>query len=115
MGSVWDDPEFRNSGNFFKFETTGDKIVGTIEAIRKHTFSDGKAVPQLFIRTDGGEEITVSAGQVLLQRELAEKRPEAGDRIAIELTGVEQRPGGKTLKQFAGQVKRAEPVSSDLL
>lgn len=99
MTSIWDDPEVITTGDYIKFETVGDTITGTITAVRKHTFDDGKVVPQIILDTDAGEKI-VTAGQVRLKAALAEKRPGVGDSITITLSDVEKRAGGKTLKHF---------------
>ena len=94
--SIWDDAEIRTGGEFIKFDAIGDTVTGTITAIRKHTFDDGKAVPQLFLDVDG-EERTLTAGQVRLKAELAIQRPEVGDTLTVTLANVEKRAGGKTL------------------
>lgn len=104
--SVWDDPELREGGEFVSFENVGDKVSGTVNAVRAHRFDDGKVAPQILITTDDGEERTVTAGQVRLKAELAAQRPEAGDHVSIELTDIEKRSGGKTLKHFEVQVTR---------
>ena len=93
--SIWDDAEIRTGGEFIKFDAIGDTVTGTITAIRKHTFDDGKAVPQLFLDVDG-EERTLTAGQVRLKAELAIQRPEVGDTLTVTLANVEKRAGGKT-------------------
>jgi len=116
--SIWDDPTIRPTGEYVKFENVGDSVAGEVLAITVHTFEDGKRAPKLVIRTDSGEERTVTAGQMQLAAKLAEARPEAGDRIAIVHTGVERRSGGKTLKQFDVTVKRGAPskvAASDLI
>lgn len=103
--SVWDLPEIRSGGDFIKLENVGDTVAGTITAIRAHRFDDGKVVPQILLVTDDGEEKTLSAGQVRLKAELAEKRPEAGDHLTITLTNIEKRAGGRTLKHFQVEIK----------
>lgn len=107
MTSIWDDPEIRVGGDFIKFENVGDRVSGTISAIRAHRFDDGKVAPQILLTTDDGEEKTVTAGQIRLKTALAEHRPEAGDHITILLSEIEKRAGGKTLKHFDVQVRRA--------
>jgi len=104
--SVWDDPEIREGGEFFKFDQVGDTISGTITAVRSHRFDDGKVAPQVLLTTDDGQERTVTAGQVRLKAALAEKRPEAGDHLTITYTQKEPRAGGKTLKHFEVTVRR---------
>lgn len=103
--SIWDDPELQPAGNYVKFDNPGDAVTGTILAIRKHTFADGKVAAELIIRTDTGEDVTVTAGQIQLARKLAELRPAEGDRIGIRYDSSEKRDGGKTLKHFTVQVQ----------
>ena len=104
--SVWDDPDLRVGGEFVKFETVGDTVSGTVNAVRAHRFDDGSVAPQILLTTDDGEERTVTAGQVRLKAELATQRPEPGDHVTIKFTEVEKRSGGKTLKHFSVDVTR---------
>ena len=104
--SVWDDADIRSGGEFVKFDNVGDTVTGRVEAIRIHTFEDGKKVPQIIMTIDG-EERTMTAGQVRLKAALAEQRPEVGDTLTVALTEVEKRAGGKTLKHFDVSVTRA--------
>lgn len=111
--SIWDDPEVKGGGEFVTFNDIGDNVAGTITGISKHTWPDGKVSPQIYLDTDDGER-TVTAGQVQLKSKLAEARPKIGDKIRIELTDIEKRQGGKTLKHFDVKVRAAEPtVSAD--
>jgi hypothetical protein len=95
----WSDPEMFQSGDFIKFNDVGDSVTGTITAVRKHMFEDGKVVPQIELDTADGPK-TLTAGQVRLKAALAEKRPGVGDLLTVTLTGIEKRAGGKTLKHF---------------
>jgi hypothetical protein len=95
----WTDPEMFESGDYVKFELVGDKVEGTIAAIKRHQFDDGKVVPSLELETPDGPK-TLTAGQIRLKNALAEKRPGVGDYISITLTEIEKRAGGKTLKHF---------------
>lgn len=98
-GSFWDDREMFPSDDFVKFETVGHTVSGTITAIRKHMFEDGKIVPQIELDTADGPK-TLTAGQTRLKAALVEKRPGVGDLLTITLTAIEKRAGGKTLKHF---------------
>lgn len=115
---IWDDPEIKAGGEYVRFEKPGDSISGTIVAIRKHKFDDGKVVPQVLLVTDDGEERTMTAGQVQLKARLAEERPIAGDHVTVSLIREEKRAGGKTLKHFSVTVTRgnaatpADPVGA---
>jgi hypothetical protein len=97
--SIWDDPELKSNDDYIKFDDVGDTVTGKILAIKKHTFDDGKAVPQLLLDVSG-EEKTLTAGQVRLKAELADKRPGVGDVLTVTLSNIEKRSGGKTLKHF---------------
>jgi len=101
--SIWDDPELKVNSDYIKFENPGDKVAGTIVAIRAHKFDDGNVVPQIILNTHDGEK-TVTAGQMQLKAMLADKRPNVGDHITIVFTEIEKRSGGKTLKKFDVQV-----------
>ena len=106
--SIWDTPEFAaGTGEFVKFTDVGDKVAGKVESIGRKTWDDGSVSPQLEILTDDGEAKTLTAGQVRLKAALAEERPEVGDHLTVELTEIQKRPGGKTLKVFRVEVKRA--------
>jgi len=109
--SIWDDPELQPAGDYVRFENPGDSVTGEILAIRKHTFQDGKIAAELLLRTDDGD-VTVTAGQIMLARKLAEIRPTEGDKIGIRFDSVEKRDGGKTLKHFTVQVQNgaAQPA-----
>lgn len=113
MTSVWDDPAIKANDDYVKFENPGDKVVGTILDISVHTFPDGKKAPKLVIRTDGGDERVLTAGQTMLLRRLAELRPDVGDRIAVLFERVEKRDGGKTMKVFQVEVARQGAPAGD--
>lgn len=105
--SIWDSADLAIGGDYIKFEDAGDTVSGIVTAVRAHRFDDGKAVPQIILTDDEtGEDRTMTAGQIRLKIALAEQRPEAGDHLKVTLTGVEKRPGGKTLKLFDVQVSK---------
>lgn len=111
--SIWDDPEVAPANNFVKFEREGDKVAGTITHIGKRRFDDGSVAPELRLRTDNGDEVTLTAGQVRLKTLLAEHRPDVGDHITIVFERSERRAGGKTLKHFRVEVKRGQPAQAE--
>ena len=106
--SIWDNPELKMASNFVKFENVGDSISGVITAIKVHRFDDGSTAPQVFLRTDDGEERTMTAGQFRLRQALAEQRPDAGDRLTVTLIEIQKLAGGKSLKVFDVKVVRGE-------
>lgn len=113
--NIWDDPELKSGGDFVTFDKVGDKVSGTINAVRSHRFDDGKVVPQILLTTDDGEEKTLTGGAIRLKLALVEQRPEPGDHLTVELTQEEKRSGGKTLRHWNVQVKRGngQPAQAD--
>jgi hypothetical protein len=101
--SYWDD--FKSTGSFVKFETPGDTITGDIIALRTGTDFNGNPCPELIIRTDDGEEHTLSAGQALLKSELASQAPQVGDKLFVKYTGEKKLSSGRTAKDFQVAVK----------
>lgn len=84
----WD--EYKQPDNRFKFETPGQSVAGTVTQIRVTDFGTGKPedrTPELWVTTDDGTELSVTASQLALRSKLAEHRPQVGDRIAIVYTG----------------------------
>ena len=93
----------------FKFEAPGDSITGTITDLRIATMPDGSRLPSLDVKAEDGSSWSVLAGQVGLQRALAQHRPATGDRIAIVFTGLgEAKPGKSAPKLFDVVVKRGD-------
>lgn len=108
--SIWDDPTIKTNDSFVKFDTVGDRVSGTVTAIGRHTWDDGKVSAQISLNCDDGEERTLTAGQVRLKAALVEQRPEVGDHLTVTYTQQEKRAGGKTLKHFDVAVRRAATV-----
>lgn len=103
----WSDFHAPNTGDFpdaFKFDTIGASIAGEITNIRRAEF-DGKGIPELWIRTEGGER-SVLCGQANLITQLLELRPMVGDRIAIAYVSQRKAKLGMA-KLFDVAVKRA--------
>jgi hypothetical protein len=106
--NFWSNPDLARASNYVTFETTKDTVTGVVTALRTQTFVDNgvtKTVAQLDLATADGPR-TLTAGPIRLQLALLEHRPQIGDEITITLTGVERRPGGKTLKSFDVRVAR---------
>jgi hypothetical protein len=112
----------------FKFQTPGDAIAGTIVDIRAPDTRFGRK-PVMTIRRDDGIERTVWCSNANLQSQLADKRPQKGDRIAIvfrelgepkagqsppKLYDVELRQGGST-QAAAPAAPASTPAAADLL
>lgn len=104
--SIWDNPDMKVNGDYIKFDNVGDTVTGKVISVRAHKWEDGSVSPQLLLDV-GGEEKTVTAGQIRLKAALVEKRPEEGDTLTITLADIEKRSGGKTLKHFDVSVTRA--------
>jgi len=98
--------------DWVKFDEVGDKVAGTIMAIRVGKDFKGAPCPELVIRTDNGDK-TVTAGQAKLKPELARLKPQVGDRIAIVYSANgDAKPGQAPAKLFDVQVQRADPVAA---
>lgn len=98
---------YLNSGDYVKFENVGDAVIGVVKEVREGKDFNGNPCPELILELDDGEEKTVTAGQVRLKAELAEKRPNVGDRVRITYSGVSRdaRPGRAPSKEFTVEVK----------
>jgi hypothetical protein len=109
--SIWDDPEMKPpADDFVKLEAKGDRVSGLITAVDKHDFGGGDIAPQISFTDDNtGEARTWTAGQLQAKRKLADLRPEPGDWFSAELTNVEKRAGGKTLKHIDISVNQGGP------
>jgi hypothetical protein len=86
----------------------GDQIAGEVTNVRIADFGAEKS-PELWVRTDSGEEVSVLASQTNLKRLLAQHRPNIGDRIAIVYKGDGQssKAGFSPPKLFDVAVKPA--------
>jgi hypothetical protein len=94
------------SGDFVKFDNVGDSVTGILKEVREGRDFNGGPCPQLIIEVDGGDEKTLTAGQVLLKQALAEQRPQPGDKIRITYSGRgEGKPGKEPPKLFTVEVK----------
>ena len=97
-----------SSGRFKKWETGGDRVHGRVVERAVGKDLDGNPTPQLTVEdTETGESIIVNGSQALLRNRLLELRPELGDVVTIELTGIEKQ-GTRTLKVFEVSVEPAE-------
>lgn len=114
--SFWDDPEVKAAvarSSYAKFDKPGDRVTGTVTSVGRHDWSDGSFGIQ--IQFDEEDVPTVTASQVLLKQHLFELRPEPGDVLSIELTGVE-RSDSKTLKKWCVErTRNGETVTAESL
>lgn len=113
MSFDWE-PFRQGGGEFVKFEDIGDQVVGTIVAIRKHTFNEDKGpVALIDLERDDGEQVTLSVDKVDLARQIPLLAPQVGDKLAVKYTGDEKTPNGRK-KVFAVRHKEGDrkPVQS---
>lgn len=94
-----------SNGNYAKWETVGDEVVGDVIGKGLGPDMQGEMVPQLTVRRDDASEVTVTASQGQLKGKLLEGKPQIGDRIKIVYVRKEDRGGGKTLKHFEVTIK----------
>lgn len=98
--------KYVTSGDYARFDQPGDQVVGIVKEDREGRDFNGNPCPELVLEQDDGSEITVTAGQVMLKRALAEKRPTVGDKIRITYSGVgDAKPGKAPAKLFTLDVK----------
>ena len=104
----FDYSKYTQSGDYVKFENPGDHVVGTIKSLQEGKDFNGNPCPLIILEVDDeGTEKTLTAGQVMLKAELAEKQPQEGDRVRITYTGPgEARPGKAPAKLFTVDVKK---------
>lgn len=94
-----------------KFEQVGDAVAGTVTNVRITDFGGkGERTPELWIRQEDGNEVSMTASQVMLQRALANARPGIGDKIAVVYKGDGQssRVGMSPPKLFDVKVVRGD-------
>ncbi len=97
-----------SGGQFQKWNEPGDRVFGVVTEKSTGRTIDGEPCPQLVIRLhDGGDEITVTAAQAALKNQLLRERPQVGDTVDIEFTGIDT-TGGRTLKLFSVAVAPGE-------
>ena len=95
-------------GDYHKFETVGETLVGAITAKRAGTDFNGNPCPEFDMHLDDDTDVTVSAGQAMLKRLVLETNPQVGDRIAISYTHDEKTTKGSAMKCFDVAVKAGD-------
>jgi hypothetical protein len=106
--SIYDDPDMASGGGaFVKFAAIGDKVSGTVTAVRKGTDFAGNPCPQLDLATDDGEAQTLTAGQANLKNQVMAQRVDVGDHFTAVYSSDQTLTGGRTMKVFTVTVKKA--------
>ena len=100
-------------GDYWKWETIGQTLVGTITTKRAGTDFNGNPCPEMDIATDDGDTVTLSAEQAMLKRLVLDANPQIGDRIAISFTGEEKTAKGGTMKVFEVAVKAGDGTAPE--
>jgi len=101
--ALWAD--IPRGGQYAKWEDVGDRVVGTVTGTAVGSTMDGTACPEITVKTEDGDELTITAAQAMLKAALMDDPPEVGDVIDIKFVGVDTR-GGRTLKKFLVTVVR---------
>jgi len=105
MSEDFDWGEYAVSSGYQSWQEPGDELIGTILVVRQGEDYNGNPCPELIVRTEDAEDITVTAGQAILRNRLAEQRPQKGDRIRIAFVGyLEAQKGKQPAKDFEVQV-----------
>jgi hypothetical protein len=92
------------TSDFVKFEEPKDRVEGSLVRVVEDLGQSGDVYPVLTLETHEGER-RVRASQFDLKKKLAEKDPQDGDWIEIELVDFEQAAKGK-MKIFRLDVTR---------
>jgi hypothetical protein len=106
VSNPWD--EFSAGGDFVEFNNVGDEVIGTILNISAKRWDDGKVSPQLGLRLDNGDEVTLTAGWVMLVKALKDLAPNVGDRIRVKMTGKGPKP--KETREWSVEILGAATV-----
>lgn len=102
----FDYDNYTSSGDYVSWENPGDQVVGTIKEVREGSDFNRNPCPELVLEVgDDGDEVTLTAGQAMLKRLLAEQRPQVGQKIRVVYTGNETTDRGGTMKVFTLEVK----------
>lgn len=97
--------DYTSGGNYFKFKEVGDSITGEIVGIVEGADFKGAPCPVLELETDDGEEVLVTASQVMLRAELADVQPDVGDEVTITFSGLgDPKPGRNPAKLFTIEI-----------
>ena len=104
---------------YIKWLRTGQIVEGHVLDIGIGSYQ-GKEFPELKIRTESGDTVTLSASQAVLMRSIADDPPSVGDSIYIEYLGEAEtaKPGQAPAKLFAVKVTHRgadAPTGADLV
>lgn len=103
----------RGGGAYFKFESPGDSVKGTVSRIGKGSDFDGNPCPEFDLDLEDGSTVTISAGQAQLKRKVMELLPGVGDTVVIVYTQDERTPKGGSMKCFDVAVKAGDGAAPD--
>lgn len=84
----------------WKAVEVGDSVKGVVESVRDQEDKKfGRGVfPVVTLVQDDGERVSIFAQQAGLKRGLAERNPQAGDRLGVRFDGEEQMENGFKVK-----------------
>lgn len=113
MSHPWDDIPRGGGGTYFKFESPGDSVKGTVTRIGKGTDFDDRPCPEFDLQREDGTTVTISAGQAQLKRLILDALPGVGDTVVIVYTHDERTPKGGSMKCFDVAVKAGDGAAPD--
>jgi hypothetical protein len=108
--SFWDDDELKKAaegGGYHKLEAVGDTVTGTVRKLMKRKFANNDGSERTAVEIEFDDDSKLTAGQVLLLRDLYVMQPTAGEHLTITLADVKKQ-GIKTTKFFRIEVVRAD-------
>ncbi len=107
---TFDYDDYTGTSDYVTWDNPGDQATGTIKNISEGSDYNGNPCPELVLEDADGDEMTLTAGQAMLKRLLAEQRPTVGDRIRVTYTGDEKTDRGGTMKVFTLEVKAGQAI-----
>ena len=114
MSFDWNKYTETSGSQYVSFKEVGDQVVGRIVDIREGADFNRNPCPELVLDVGNGGSMILTAGQKVLQAELALQAPNVGDRIRITYTGTaEAQPGRTPAKLFTVDVKPAAQIEAD--
>lgn len=121
MSNFWQDDEIKKAAEgagYLSFKEIGDNASGTVRKLAKRKFLNNDGTERTAIEIEFDDDTKVTAGQVLLLRDLYVLQPQQGEQLTITLADV-RKQGIKTLKLFrievvrlGGQVEKIDQTES---
>jgi len=110
MPGFWDDDEIKKAAEgagYLSLREIGDNVSGTVRKLAKRKFPNSDGSDRTAVEIEFDDDTKLTAGQVLLLRDLYVLQPQTGEQLTITLADVKKQ-GIKTLKLFRIEVVRLD-------